>query len=74
MNNNNFQSVPFSIIFQFFGDWYTGKYPNERMGQAFLNKFVIGKDDELFYEKDTKKTEQIILDKYGYQYEPDRLE
>lgn len=35
----------------FIWDYYHGKYPHERLGQAFCNAFKIPDDAELFYEE-----------------------
>jgi hypothetical protein len=30
-----------ALINQFFKDWHAGKYPNQRLGQAFYNEFRL---------------------------------
>lgn len=34
---------------QFVKDYDNGLYPQERIGQAFMNKFKINNDQKLFY-------------------------
>ena len=44
---------------------YKSMYPHERLGQAFVNEFLIDRQDpDLFYEEDRTKAEKIIADKY----------
>jgi len=40
-------------LIEFEKEYYQGKYPNERLGQAFCNKFNVT-DSDIFYEEDNK--------------------
>ena len=55
--------VPASKFKVFWQDFFkNGKYPNQRLGQAFVNHFfgTGGGYQELFYEKDVHKAESYI--------------
>ena len=49
---------------QFIKDFDNGVYPNQRMGQAFMNKFDVKLDTQLFYMQKRKETLILICDKY----------
>lgn len=51
-------------LYQFMSG-YHAIYPHERLGQAFVNKFLVDQQDpDLFYEEDRNKAEKIIATKY----------
>lgn len=41
--------ITWTLYRQFVKDYNNDLYPNERMGQAFMNKFKINDDQKLFY-------------------------
>lgn len=45
-------------------EYYANKWPNQRFGQAFVNKFIDGPDTELFYEEDIHRAKEIAWNKY----------
>ena len=46
-------------------DYAKGFWPNERLGQAFVNKFFVDQQDpDLFYEEDNYKAYAKISAKY----------
>lgn len=53
-------------IIRFFWDFDVNhKFPNQRLGQAFMNHFDITEPDpELFYEANEKKAKEYIKERY----------
>lgn len=59
-------------------DYFDDKYPEQRFGQAFYNRFfsgVLTLDEwqrrpwpELFYETNSEKAEALILDAIAFSY------
>ena len=57
--------VPRDQLAGFYHDFYTGCYPNLRLGQAFLNRFFPGiSDPDLFYTNDKKHACDLIQQYY----------
>ncbi len=52
-----------SEIKDFFESFNRGDFPNQRLGQAFCNKFDL-RDHELFYGTHESKTFSIIAERY----------
>lgn len=52
--------------------WFQGNYPHLRYGQAFIGAFhkdgIQYPDPKIFYESDTQKAKQMIIDKYLKDY------
>lgn len=54
-------------ITDFINDYYADKldgYRGQRLGQAFMNRFNIRPDFELFYEEDDEKSQAIVFEHY----------
>ena len=49
-----------SFVIQF----YANRWPHQRFGQAFVNKFVTDADPELFYETSTNRAKELAWQKY----------
>ena len=45
-------------------DWYAGRWPHQRFGQAFLNKFVKKSDPALFYEENLPAAKELAWQTY----------
>ena len=45
-------------------DWYAGRWPHQRFGQAFVNKFVQEPDPTLFYEENLSSAKELAWQKY----------
>jgi hypothetical protein len=46
-------------------DWYADRWPHQRFGQAFVNKFVHGASHpELFYEENLNKAKELAWQEY----------
>jgi hypothetical protein len=50
-------------------DWYAGRWPHQRFGQAFINKFLAEEapplqDNSLFYEENLNKAKELAWQKY----------
>ena len=50
-------------LLEFEKDYYDGKYPNQRLGQAFCNKFNIT-NQEIFYEENDKTARFLIWQEF----------
>lgn len=47
--------VKYGKFKEFETSWFRGEYPNQRLGQAFLNTFMPDvQNGKLFYEEDPK--------------------
>jgi hypothetical protein len=50
-------------------EWYAGRYPRQRFGQAFVNKFLTDvapcvQTSSLFYEESLNKAKELAWQKY----------
>jgi hypothetical protein len=52
--------IPASQVIPFFRDFFNGKYPALRLGQAFMNAFSINGISTLFYEKNDTNAMKYI--------------
>jgi hypothetical protein len=60
--------IPHQDFMRFNMDFFDGKFPHQRYGQAFYNHFARTDSHqphpELFYEEDTNKAKEIIFTQY----------
>ena len=57
--------IPFNQYQAFKTDYYNGKYPHQRLGQAFLNHFFpYVTDPKLFYTENESEAEKLIFKSY----------
>lgn len=50
---------------EFVHAWDTGRYPHQRLGQAFMNEFLRHlADPDLFHERSRDAAAMMILQKY----------
>ena len=53
--------VAFDDLRSFMWSYARGQYGPERLGQAFVNEFLVDRQDpDLFYEEDNHKAYQMI--------------
>lgn len=61
---SKFQITP-KQLWYFMENYNRGLYHRERLGQAFVNEFMLDRNDpDLYYEEDRKKAEAIITGRY----------
>lgn len=59
-----FQITP-KQMWYFMENYNRGLYHNERLGQAFVNEFMVDRNDpDLFYEEDRRKAAAVIAERY----------
>lgn len=58
------KKVTWAQYYQFLKDYDNNVYANQRMGQAFMNKFNINNDQKLFYYQMRKETTKRIVENY----------
>jgi len=61
------RKLSYTEVKNFENRYYAGKYPNQRLGQAFYNEFLDDVADEvanLFYVGDEKEAKKIIWANY----------
>lgn len=51
--------IPLEDMKEFEKEYFSGKFPNQRYGQAFCNKFNID-SQALFYDEDMRRAKIII--------------
>ena len=55
------KKVSIEDLRSFMGSYAKGQYGPERLGQAFVNEFLVDRQDpDLFYEEDNHKAYQMI--------------
>lgn len=61
---SKFQITP-KQMWYFMENYNRGQYHHERLGQAFVNEFLVDHPDpELFFEEDLSRAEAIITERY----------
>jgi len=58
------KKIKIQAVSLFLVDFYANKYPEQRLGQAFVNTYSLKEPVDVFYETDDKKVTEIIFANY----------